>query len=100
MAVSNVWFLIFGYPCADHNVIAVTYFAADEAQPLDAIFRQEEGAIDGASALLPWVPVRYDRPSYCSYGCRGRKDQEGDLDAKVCEFLVLIPWDSIPICLA
>lgn len=36
-----------GCPCLDHNVLSSKYFAADEAQSLDAIFRNEEGAIDG-----------------------------------------------------
>lgn len=60
MTIPSVWFLTFDYPCADHNVFAVRYFAADEAQTPDAIFRKEEGAIDGVPALLPLVPVRYD----------------------------------------
>lgn len=33
---------------ADHNLIFLKYFAADESQSLAAIFRNEEGAIDGA----------------------------------------------------
>ena len=40
--VSDVWYL-----CADHNGLVIQYFAAKEAQSLDAIFRNEEGAIDG-----------------------------------------------------
>ena len=42
MLVSDVWYL-----CADHNGLIIQYFAAKEAQSLDAIFRNEEGAIDG-----------------------------------------------------
>ncbi|KAH9017281.1 alcohol oxidase-like protein [Lactarius hengduanensis] len=34
----------------DHNVLFIKYFAADEAQSLAAIFRNEEGAIDAAAA--------------------------------------------------
>ncbi|KAH9046726.1 alcohol oxidase-like protein [Lactarius hengduanensis] len=34
----------------DHNIIYTKYFAADEAQVLDALFRDEEGAIDAAAA--------------------------------------------------
>ncbi|KAI9447383.1 alcohol oxidase-like protein [Lactarius indigo] len=34
----------------DHNAIFIKYFAADEAQSLAAIFRNEEGAIDAAAA--------------------------------------------------
>jgi alcohol oxidase len=34
----------------DHNLLFIKYFAADEAQSLDAIFRNEEGAIDAAAA--------------------------------------------------
>ncbi|KAI9453449.1 alcohol oxidase-like protein [Lactarius psammicola] len=34
----------------DHNVLFIKYFAADEAQSLSAIFRNEKGAIDAAAA--------------------------------------------------
>ncbi|KAI0247160.1 alcohol oxidase-like protein [Lactifluus subvellereus] len=34
----------------DHNVMFFPYFAADEAQTFDAIFRYDEGAIDAATA--------------------------------------------------
>ncbi|KAI9453455.1 alcohol oxidase-like protein [Lactarius psammicola] len=34
----------------DHNIFFARYFAADEAQTLDALFRNEEGAIDAAVA--------------------------------------------------
>ncbi|KAI9453456.1 alcohol oxidase-like protein [Lactarius psammicola] len=34
----------------DHNILFSKFFAADEAQSLDAIFRNEEGAIDAAVA--------------------------------------------------
>ncbi|KAF8262158.1 alcohol oxidase-like protein [Lactarius quietus] len=34
----------------DHNALFLKYFAADEAQSLDALFRQKEGAIDAAVA--------------------------------------------------
>ncbi|KAH9054564.1 alcohol oxidase-like protein [Lactarius deliciosus] len=34
----------------DHNTFGLKYFAADEAQSLDAVFRNEEGAIDAAAA--------------------------------------------------
>jgi alcohol oxidase len=36
--------------CADHNILFIPYFAADEAQTLDAIFRNDEGAIDGLTS--------------------------------------------------
>ena len=36
---------------ADHNLLFIKYFAADESQSLAAIFRNEEGAIDGAFIL-------------------------------------------------
>jgi hypothetical protein len=42
---------------ADHNLIFFKYFAADESQSLAAIFRNEEGAIDGASILIGGEPV-------------------------------------------
>ena len=44
----------------DHNILRIKYFAADEAQSLAAIFRNEEGAIDGTSVLLPSRGVLYD----------------------------------------
>ncbi|KAH9055344.1 alcohol oxidase-like protein [Lactarius vividus] len=34
----------------DHNILCIKYFAADEAQILDALFRDEEGEIDAAAA--------------------------------------------------
>jgi hypothetical protein len=59
MAILEILFLTSGYLCADHNAVAFSYFAADEAQSLDAaMFREEEGAIDGLSFLLPSVPLR------------------------------------------
>jgi hypothetical protein len=36
----------------DHNILRITYIAADEAQSLSAVLRYEEGAIDGVSAHL------------------------------------------------
>ena len=39
--------------CADHSIFFIKYFAADEAQSLDVIFRNEEGAVDGMPVLLP-----------------------------------------------
>ncbi|KAH9174549.1 alcohol oxidase-like protein [Lactarius sanguifluus] len=50
--ILNVWFLTFGYACADHNVINLKFFAADEAQAMDAIFRKEEGALDIMAAEI------------------------------------------------
>ncbi|KAH9017282.1 alcohol oxidase-like protein [Lactarius hengduanensis] len=42
----------------DHNILFIKYFAADESQSLAAIFRNEEGAIDGPSidAGIKWRP--------------------------------------------
>ncbi|KAH9055340.1 GMC oxidoreductase-domain-containing protein, partial [Lactarius vividus] len=42
----------------DHNVLFLEFFAADEAQTMDAIFRNEEGALDKASidAGIKWRP--------------------------------------------
>ena len=48
------WFLTFWNSFADHDLLTSQYFAADEAQAaqsLDAILRNEEGAIDGVSRL-------------------------------------------------
>ena len=39
--------LFFDVCISDHNILFARYFAADEAQTLDALFRNEEGAIDG-----------------------------------------------------
>ncbi|KAF8462186.1 alcohol oxidase-like protein, partial [Russula ochroleuca] len=36
----------------DHNVLFVPYFSADEAQTLDAIFRNDESAVEAATAEL------------------------------------------------
>jgi alcohol oxidase len=36
----------------DHNALSFRYFAADAAQSMDAILRNEEGAIDAAAALF------------------------------------------------
>ena len=46
-------FLTFTCAYVDHNVIFIKYFPADESQSLAAIFRTEEGAIDGVPVLLP-----------------------------------------------
>lgn len=37
------------YMRADHNILFVPYFSADEARTFDAIFRNDEGAIEGLS---------------------------------------------------
>jgi hypothetical protein len=34
---------------ADHNIIFTSYFAADEAETLDAIYRSDEDTITGRS---------------------------------------------------
>ena len=52
-AISDVMFLTFTCAYVDHNLIFLKYFAADESQSLAAIFRNEEGAIDGVSVPLP-----------------------------------------------
>ena len=49
--IFNICFLTFARSCADHNILLARYFAADEAQSLNALFRNEEGAIDGGSAF-------------------------------------------------
>ena len=46
-------FLTFTCAYVDHNVIFIKYFPADESQSLAAIFRTEEGAINGVPVLLP-----------------------------------------------
>jgi hypothetical protein len=43
----------------DHNILWIKYFAADESQSLAAIFRNEEGAIDGTSVLPPLRSALY-----------------------------------------
>ena len=43
--------------CSDHNVLAFRYFEADGAQSWDwAIFRTEEGTIDGLSSFFSRYP--------------------------------------------
>ena len=55
MSISDVSFLTLtcAYAYVDHNVLFIKNFAADESQSLAAIFRNEEGAIDGGSLLPP-----------------------------------------------
>ena len=43
--------LMVGCPYADHNALSFKYFAADEAQSMDAILHNEEGAFDGGSVF-------------------------------------------------
>ena len=38
--------------CADHNILFIPYFAADEAQTLDAILRNDQSAVEGMSDTL------------------------------------------------
>jgi len=35
------------WSCADHNIMFTSYFAADEAETLDAIYRNDADAIAG-----------------------------------------------------
>jgi hypothetical protein len=82
-------------------MLSSTYFAADKAQSLDAILRNEEGAIDGEFVYLPLVrsvPAR--ATMICSCSRPVWKDQEGDLDAKVWEHLALDSLNLIFICVA
>jgi hypothetical protein len=37
---------------ADHNILFVPCFSADEAQTFDAFFRNEEGAIEGVPSSM------------------------------------------------
>ncbi len=43
------------WTCLDHNIMFTSYFAADEAQTLDAIFGNEENAIAG---VFPFTTIR------------------------------------------
>jgi alcohol oxidase len=43
--------LTYGWIRADHNIIFVPCFAADEAQTFDAIFRNDEGAVESGSSF-------------------------------------------------
>jgi hypothetical protein len=38
--------------CADHNILFIPYFAADEAQTLDAVLRNDQSAVEGMSDTL------------------------------------------------
>lgn len=37
---------------ADHNILFIPYFAADEAQTLDAVLRNDQSTIEGMSDTL------------------------------------------------
>ncbi len=37
---------------ADHNILFIPFFAADEAQTLDAVFRNDQSAVEGMSDIL------------------------------------------------
>jgi hypothetical protein len=41
--------LTLGMKYADHNILFVPYFAADEAQTLDAVLRNDQSVIEGMS---------------------------------------------------
>ena len=49
----SLFFLTLACSCADHNILFARYFAADEAQTLDALFRNESGAVEGRS--IPFI---------------------------------------------
>ena len=38
--------------CADHNILFLPFFAPDEAQTLDAVYRNDQSAIQGMSDAL------------------------------------------------
>jgi len=38
--------------CADHNTLFIPFFAADEAQTLDALHRNDQSAVEGMSDTL------------------------------------------------
>ena len=40
------------WSCADHNIMFTSYFAADEAVTLDAIYRNDADAIAGMFSSL------------------------------------------------
>jgi choline dehydrogenase-like flavoprotein len=87
------FFLILACSFADHNILFARYFAADEAQTLDALFRSESGAIEGGS--IPFIGRRiYVRLINYESSCghRFRKDQGTDLDTQVCHHLA---FDSL-----
>jgi alcohol oxidase len=48
--------LTLGYVRADHNNLFVPYFCADQAQTLDAIFRNDESAVEGVSYTPSQLP--------------------------------------------
>ena len=50
----------YGWTRADHNIIFVPCFAADEAQTFDAIFRNDEGAVEGGSSSRYLVETHMD----------------------------------------
>ncbi len=40
------------FTCVDHNILFTPFWAADEAQTLDAILRNDENAVKGMSDAL------------------------------------------------
>ena len=67
----------------DHNILRTPYIASEEAQSLAAIFRYEEGAIDGVSASFMAVRALQLTRCRCSCGRGVWKVQERDLNAQV-----------------
>jgi hypothetical protein len=38
--------------CADHNILFIPFFAADEARTLDAVLRNDQSVVEGMSDTL------------------------------------------------
>ena len=83
------FFLMFTCGFTDHNIIRTQYIASEEAQSLAAIFRYEEGAIDGVSAPLMLTRALQLTQCRCSCGRGVWKVQERDLNAQVRKSLTL-----------
>lgn len=50
----------------DHNIVFAPYIAADEAQTLDAIFRNNESAVEGKSNTVSQC-ISQELTLYLSY---------------------------------
>ena len=100
MIISIIWFLTFGYLCADHNALVFKYFAADEAQSLDAIFRNEVGAIDGMDYWKRTYPCFMSDHGTIAAAAELGKTRKEIMMQKCSDTFPLIPLDLITICLA
>ncbi len=62
--------------CADHNILFIPFFAADEAQTLDAVLRNDQSAVESMSDIMKHI--RKNDNDICTSSCyyRIREDWE------------------------